>query len=70
MIRDAVIAAFGATKELICVATKALEMTMVERESASNSIPDAPPDVMKSVSIRSEYRLFMFAFGKSMDAVA
>jgi hypothetical protein len=43
---------------------------MVERESASNSIPDAPPDVMKSVSTLSEYILFMLAFGKSMDAVA
>ena len=70
MIWDAAIAAFGTTKELIWPASKALETTMVERESASKLIPDAPPDVMNSASIRSEYRLFMFAMGKSMDAVA
>lgn len=68
--RGVVILAFGITKELIWFASRALEMTRAETDNASKLIPDAPPNTNDSANTLSEYRLFMFAFGKCMESVA
>ena len=52
------------------MATTALEMTTLDRVSASKLMPDEPPNTKESATILSESTLFMYAVGDCMESIA